>query len=457
MHIQFLGAAGTVTGSSYALTAENGDAVMIDCGLYQGSPDLEKSNAELFPLDVSKLLAVVLTHAHLDHCGRLPLLIKQGFQAAIFMTPATREITQISLEDTAKIAKQDHPENPLYEADDVVETLELAKTVVYDEPFYAGAFKMVFRDAGHILGSASVEITDQFASGGPKKVVFSGDLGNTPQDLIQPTQMIDQAEIVVMESTYGDRAHPSEDFAGLLTSEVQAVEKNGGTLLIPAFAIERSQELLHVLAHLKKSGAILQETPVYFDSPMGQKVTEIFDQFPQLFNAEFAAEAAHGTPFHFPGLFFVEDHHERAELDEDEGVKVIIAGSGMMSGGRILHHAAKYLPLPSTRILFVGYQSELTMGHQILFGEKQITISEHQQEKQISIQAQVTQAHGLSSHADQPKLVQWLSHIQGVKQVFLTHGDEPAREALAKEIRTKVGISEVILPIQNERIETVSS
>ncbi len=446
MQIKFLGAAGTVTGSCYALTSDSGQSILIDCGLFQGTTDIEKHNFEPLEFDVSQAQALVLTHAHLDHCGRLPTLLKQGFQKPVWMTPATRDITEISLYDAAKINAQDHPEHPLYEENDVTEILSLAKTIEYDQQFAIGDFLVTFRDAGHILGSAMLEIIDQSAKTEMKKVIFSGDLGNTPQDLIQPTAIIDSGDIVVMESTYGDRLHPVEDAAQIVQSEINSIEQSGGTLLIPAFSIERSQELLHMFVHLKKMGKIKDATPIFFDSPMAEKVTQVFELYPHLYNKELSAEAASGTPFHFPGLRVVANQEARAELNDFEGAKVIVAGSGMMNGGRIVSHAQHYLPLPSTRLLFVGYQAEATMGRAILEGQKSVKIKG----ESVAVNATISQTHSMSSHADQPKLLKWLSQIKGAKRVYITHGEEPSREALAAKIKSELQIADVILPKPNE-------
>ncbi len=446
MQIKFLGAAGTVTGSCYLLTGDSSQSLLIDCGLFQGTADLEKSNFEPLECDCTQVLGLVLTHAHLDHCGRLPTLLSQGFNKPIWMTPATRDITEISLYDAAKINAQDHPEHPLYEEDDVTTILNLAELVEYDHQVTIGDFLVTFRDAGHILGSAMIEIIDTSAKSELKKVVFSGDLGNTPQDLICPTAVIDSGDVVVMESTYGDRVHPAEDAASVIQSEINAVEETGATLLIPAFSIERSQELLHILVHLKKDGKIKEETPVFFDSPMSEKVTQVFEQYTDLYNPELKAEAAKGTPFHFPGLRVVSNPETRSELKDTEGAKVIVAGSGMMNGGRIVSHAQQYLPLPSTRLLFVGYQAEATLGRAILEGQKSVRIKG----EFVAVNATINQTHSMSSHADQPKLLHWLGQIKGVKKVFLAHGEDVSREALASKIKQDLKIEHVIMPKPNE-------
>jgi metallo-beta-lactamase family protein len=390
MKIKFLGAAGTVTGSCYLLTSDSGAQILIDCGLFQGSVELESLNFSHLNCDCSKVTAVILTHAHLDHCGRLPVLLSEGFTGQIYMTPPTSDIAELSLLDSAKINKEDKRE--LYDKQRVRETVAKFRTIDYNVPFSIADFNIVLRNAGHILGSASVEVNNMF---------FSGDLGNSPEDLIASTQPIANGQIVVMESTYGDRTHPTENPWDVIKSEINAVEESGGTLLIPAFSIERSQEILHIISHLKKTGGVKSETPIFFDSPMAQKVTVIFEKYRQYFNAELKDDFATGDPFNFPGMVL---------LEPTQGPSVIISGSGMMTGGRIVGHSQKYLPISSTRILIVGYQAEGTMGRQILEGSRTVIIDK----KQINIKATINETQAMSSHADQPKLLAWLKNIKGV-------------------------------------------
>lgn len=446
MQVKFLGAEGMVTGSCYQLTSNSGQSILIDCGLFQGSQDLDKLNFLPIECDCSHLLAVVLTHAHLDHCGRLPILLSQGFKGEIWMTPPTRDITEISLFDSAKINEEDN--RSLYDLKQVTQTVELFRTIDYDKSFDVGDFEIIMRDAGHILGSASLEIVDQSATGNLKKIVFSGDLGNSPEDLIKPTELISSADVVVMESTYGDKTHPNENPSDKIAQEINAIENNGGTLLIPAFSIERSQELLHRISHLKKSGKVKKETLVYFDSPMAEKVTAVFEKYHQNYNEELKQDFKSSDPFIFPGLVTVKSQFDRLKIDQTFAPKVIIAGSGMMSGGRIVKYAQRYLPEPSTRLLIVGYQAEETLGRLILEGQKIITIEENQ----ITINASINETQAMSSHADQPKLLNWLRNIQGVKKVFITHGEDGSREVLAQKIKTDLGISDITLPVLNQKI-----
>ncbi len=432
--IKFLGAAGGVTGSSYLFTAANGSSLLIDLGIFQGPPDSVRLNFQPLAFDARTLTAAVLTHAHLDHCGRLPLLVKAGFSGRIYATQPTLDIARVSLLDSAALAQEENQNPVLFTREDVDAVFRLTQVVSYDQPFSAGNFNLTFRNAGHILGSASIEISAQ------PTVVFSGDLGNTPEDLIAPTEYITSAAAVVMESTYGDSAHPSEDVPTILQREINTVEKSGAVLLIPAFSIERTQEIIHLIGHLKQHQAVDVNTPVYLDSPMAIEVMEIFKQYPNLYNSELKSDP---HPFDFPHLVLTRTVAESQAIRDTPGAKVIIAGSGMMSGGRIIHHLKNYLSHGQTRLLIVGYQAEGTLGREIESGARDVSILG----TTIPVRATITKLESLSSHADQPRLLNWLRHIHGVKQVFLTHGDTHQREALAQKIKSELGISDVILPV----------
>jgi len=431
MKIKFLGAAGTVTGSSYVLTSDSGQAILIDLGLFQGVEEIEQLNYEPYDYDCSQLTGAILTHAHLDHCGRLPILLPRGFKGDIYMT-AARDLTELSLLDSAKIAREDDKKY-LYDRKLALKTFKQFVTKKYREPFKIGDFTVTMRDAGHILGSASLEI-----SNGGEKIVFSGDVGNFPEALMRETEMIDNADVVVMESTYGDRLHPSEDPAEMVRAEINAVEKSGGTLLIPAFSLERTQELSHMIGHLKTEGKILAQTPVFMDSPMGNKATEIYKNYPELLNDHVQGELTDGNAFDFPGVSY--------KFIEQSGAKVIIAGSGMMTGGRILKHAEHYLPMAATRLLIVGYQGEGTTGRELLEGKRKVVI----EGREVVVAATISETRAMSSHADQGQLLAWLKHIRGVKRVFLTHGEDKSREILAKKISHELGIGDVVRPKLNQ-------
>lgn len=440
MKIKFLGAAGTVTGSSYLLASDSGEQILIDLGSFQGPPEIEELNFNPLQIEYPALLGVILSHAHLDHCGRLPLLVQHGFTGNIYMTSPTRDLTELSLLDSAKIHRMDNVQKILFNKVHVSQVVEKMLTVPYHREFEIGPFRILFRDAGHIIGSASVEIVVD-----GKKVVFSGDLGNSPEDITMPTETIDSADVVVMESTYGDRNHPPGDPADVLREEIAEVSKNTGVLLIPAFSLERTQELLHMLHHIHPS------MPVYLDSPMGQKATLIYEKYKPLMNAEIRADFKGNNPFVFP--FLRASHSRRDSMDalHAPGPKVVIAGSGMMTGGRVMSHAAELLPLKSTRLLIVGYQGEGTLGREILQGAKDVKIAG----KPVHIEANIRDTQTMSSHADQSQLLSWLQAISGVKKLFLTHGEDGPRAALKDKIISTIGISDIALPILNEEL-TVS-
>src|SRR6185369_12582330 len=276
MKIKFLGAAGTVTGSSYVLTSgSGGTSILIDLGMFQGPEELEKLNYKPFDCDVPSLSGMILTHAHLDHSGRLPILLSHGFRGSIWMTAATRDLTELSLLDSAKIAQGSrHP--ILYNKDLAIKSFNRFNTTNYHTPITIGDFTINMYDAGHILGSASLEIIDRSPNSSIRKIVFSGDLGNSPEPLERETEFFSDADLVVMESTYGDRLHPKLNPVDAVQTKINAIEKLGGTLLIPAFSLERTQELLHMIMHLKKDGKVSPNTPIIMDSPMAQRATAFY-------------------------------------------------------------------------------------------------------------------------------------------------------------------------------------
>ncbi len=447
MKIKFLGASGSVTGSSYIVTGDSGQSILIDLGMFQGNK-YEELNYQPFDFDVTTLTGAVLTHAHLDHCGRLPILLKNGYKGTIRMTPATGDLTELSLLDSARIAQKDNREF-LYDEEMAVKTIRKFETVEYRTPFQIGDFSLTFHDDGHILGSASLEIADNSTSGNYRKIIFSGDLGNTPEDLLQETEYLNFADAVVIESTYGDRLHEKSDPAVALGLEINAVENSPGTLLIPAFSLDRTQEILHLIKHLKKSGKVNPDTPVFLDSPMAQKATLDYLEYSKLFNPHIQDDLKFGSPFDFPGLVIINDRKESQAIHEQTGSKVIIAGSGMMSGGRILGHAAHYLPMSSTRLFIVGYQGEDTLGRDLLEGDKNVFIDK----VNIKVQATINFTESMSSHADQKQLLNWLGHIKNIKKVFITHGEDKVRLVFSKKISEELGIKEISLPQLNQEFD----
>jgi len=421
---------------------------LIDLGMFQGTPEIEKLNYNSYEYNCSKLDGAVLTHAHLDHCGRLPILIPRGFKGKIWMTPPTRDLTELSLLDSAKIAVQDH-KKALYDKDLAYKTIDRFKTMEYRAPERIGDFIVTMRDAGHILGSASLEIEDLRPNSEIHKIVFSGDLGNYPEDIVKTTEFIDDADAVIMESTYGDRIHAEEDATEMLMKEINAVEESGGTLLIPAFALERTQEILHMIMHLKKEGKVKTRTQVFLDSPMADKATQIYMDYPEMFNVHISEDLENGGIFAFDGLEIIVKRNQSRGLYFKEEAKVIIAGSGMMSGGRIVGHAAHYLTHEKNRLFIVGYQGEGTLGRELMEGKKEVLIDG----KPVSVKASVNTTHAMSSHSDQQQLIDWLKHIKGVKKLFLTHGEDTSRIALSKRVTEDCGLRDIQLPQLNQSID----
>lgn len=443
--LRFLGAAGRVTGSGYLLTLDSGRQLLIDLGMFQGTSEEEALNQVLPMIEVERLDAVFLTHAHLDHVGRLPLLAKLGYSGPIYMTPATEELAELTLADAAMIASREDEGPPLFLMRDVEAVMRLAVPVGYNQEFSISGCKVTFIDAGHILGSASVSITLP----SKKVLVFSGDLGNTPEPLVKPTQYFTHADAVVMESTYGDRLHEATDATAKLGEYIREVERFGGTLLIPAFSLERTQVLLHMIDHLKKDGVVQERTLVFLDSPMALKATEIYRNHMGEFNSEIQIHAKKDDPFAFPGLVLTPTPRASKTIMRRQRGSVIIAGSGMMSGGRILHHAKRLLGHEETVLLFVGFQAEGTIGREILEGREIVNIYG----TPVVVRARIEEISSISAHADQGQLVDWFTKLNGVKQVFLTHGEDGPRTLLSEKLEKKQHDIAISLPIHNEEVK----
>lgn len=439
-NISFLGASGEVTGSSFLLTAQDNSQLLVDLGMFQGTKEVADLNYEPLKFNPSQVKGVVVTHAHLDHCGRLPLLVYKGFEGKVYMTAPTLALVEVILTDSAKIAEEKLDAVPLYGIEEVEKLLQMVEIVEYDKEVSFGPFTVTFKNAGHILGSASVEVIDR---GDNKKAIFSGDLGNTPEDIIKPTEYSDSADIVVMESTYGGRLHPKENPSDIIQEEINAVERDSGVLLIPAFSLERTQEILHRIYHLKKEKKIQADTPVFMDSPMGIRATDIFKHYREFYNEEL--QTHHDDPFNFEGLAVTADVRDSKDIIKAMEPKVIVAGSGMLTGGRILHHAVNYLPIKTTRLLFVGFQAEETLGRKILHGARNVWIGD----KNVKIRGSIRET-TMSSHADQAKLLTWLKHIKGVKKLFIVHGDTEDRDLFAQKVKEELHIADIILPMNGQ-------
>ncbi|HCQ31367.1 TPA: hypothetical protein DIU27_03230 [Candidatus Collierbacteria bacterium] len=445
MKLKFLGAAKTVTGSNFFLTGVN-TGLMVDFGMFQGKPEEVGLNTIKPDIDFGALSAVLLTHAHLDHCGRLPLLAQYGFKGPIFMTEATKALAELVLYDAAKIAKEAEAKSVLYTDEDVEVILKQVSLVEYDKRFDVGDFTVTFLDAGHILGSASI-IVEERTTG--KSVAFSGDLGNTPEPLLSPTEFVTKANMAVVESTYGDEVHGPREEMEDLAKIINKAETNKGTVLIPSFSIERAQELLFIFDQLKKDGRMDVKTPVFLDSPMAIRATMIFKDFPILYSKKLKDQVKTDDPFDFSGLMICDTMEKSKQIKNYDGVKVIVAGSGMMSGGRVIHHAVNYLGESNTQLVMVGYQAEGTLGREILDGNRRINIWGNW----ITINAEVLEIKTMSAHADQGQVLLWLKKIDGLEEVALIHGEELPRLVLSEKIHQDLPDVKVVLPVVNQEID----
>ncbi len=440
LRLTFNGAAKEVTGSNHLLEIGT-EKILIDCGLFQGTRFAEAKNFEPFPYDCTRVGSLILTHAHLDHCGRIPKLIKEGFTGKIYATAPTAELCEIILLDSAhlmiKEAERDHHE-PLYTLEDIDEVLARFQTINYGERVtLANDISFRLHDAGHILGSAYAEIN---AIG--KTLLFSGDLGNSPAPIIGKLENAMGCDVLISESTYGNRIHEDvkkreEQLKQIIISTIQ----KKGVLLIPAFALERTQELLHALDHLISLDEI-PDCKIILDSPLAIKATNIFQEYNNFFNRDDKAEFQRNNFFRFKNLVTTISHEDSLRIVEMPGPKIIIAGAGMMNGGRILHHAQNYLGDANNTLLIVGYQAANTLGRKLLEGERHVKIYG----QDLTVNANVAAIGAYSAHADQKQILAWLSQMQYFpKQIFLVHGEEQSEDGLKEAIVAKFQ-TEVIEP-----------
>jgi metallo-beta-lactamase family protein len=437
MHLQFCGAAGEVTGSCTKLDIEE-VSILVDCGLFQGNKFAEDKNYDPFLFKPEAIDAVILTHAHLDHCGRLPKLVNQGFIGKIYATDATRDLTALILLDAAKIQGEEaerHGHPPLYTEEDVVQTMERFMTIPYDKELQiASGVTVALHNAGHVLGSSFIEI-----KGDGKSAIFSGDIGNYPVPLLEQADDLPHADAMILESTYGDKTHgPYEEGVKILEEAIRDTIRDQGVLLVPAFSLERTQELLTVIDQALAAHRI-PTISAYLDGPLGIKVSRVYEKYDTYFNDEIKALEAK-EPDHsvltFPSLTITETSEQSKMIKDVSPPKLIIAGSGMMQGGRILHHLKHYLPFPSTRLFVAGHQVEGSLGRQLLNGARVVTIHG----EKVEVNAKILGTHSFSSHMDQHQLITWLKTMKKPpKVVFLNHGDEEARPVLSKLIQAAIG------------------
>ncbi len=440
MKLTFAGAAGTVTGSCFHLEA-NGLRLLVDCGMFQGLPELEARNYAPFPFDPAKVDWALLTHGHLDHLGLLPRLAREGFRGRGVCTVPTRDIAEVMLMDAARI-QEEEGENGLYTVADAINALEsLDVETEYGEELDLGrGVRVSFYDAGHILGAAFVQIE---AEG--KKVLFSGDLGNRGKPLVEDPSYPPPTDVLVLESTYGNRTHPplEESVAELRRAIVETLD-GGGNVVIPSFALERTQEVLYILFRLWQERKI-PPCRIFLDSPLATHATRIFERYTERFPAPARSLfRKKRNPFDFELLEYTLTKAASKRVAEEPG-SIIIAGSGMCTGGRILYHLRDNLPRPESSVVFVGYQAEGTLGREILDGASRVEILG----SLVPVRAKIWRIDGLSAHADQTILVDWALRAQP-ERVFLVHGEPPALEALAAELAPHV--DEVVIPGWHETV-----
>jgi metallo-beta-lactamase family protein len=445
--IQFLGAAGTVTGSKFAVTV-NGRTVLVDCGLFQGLRELRQRNWEPLPVSGDSIDTVLLTHAHIDHSGYLPRLMRQGFRGDVLATQATRELLQVLLPDSGHLQEEEaryrnetgatryHPALPLYTADDGSAAAARVTGVDWEQRIPIGDGAMAsFRHAGHILGAASVRL-DLTTPGGARRVVFSGDVGRYGAPILRDPAPLGDADYVVVESTYGDRRHDPAPIGGQLERVLGAAMARGGGIVIPAFAVGRTQDLMYHLGALEKAGRI-PRVRTFVDSPMAIDATDIYAAHPEEFDEEMRALLRTGdSPLRSSEFRLARTPDESRAINRIEGAVVIISASGMAAGGRVLHHLRRRLPDPRTTVVLVGYQVVGTRGRQLEDGASSIRIFG----ELVSVRARVETIHGLSAHADADGLLRWLSTAtRRPRRAFVVHGEPGPADALAARVRAELG------------------
>jgi metallo-beta-lactamase family protein len=464
MKIKFLGATHQVTGSSYLLETA-GMKILVDCGMFQ-ERDYSHRNWEPFPIPPDQIQYLILTHVHQDHCGLSPKLVKEGFHGDILLTAASKELFPIVILDSARIQEEDaafkkkrhdnegrkgpYPEIPLYTVQDAEKCFHLLKAIPYGEFFSLNdQVKVCFHDAGHILGSAMIEIVFQDENGS-RNIIFSGDIGQWDKPLLKNPSVFDRADYVVMESTYGDRDHDNpQGIENKLSTVINEAVKTGGNVVIPTFAIERAQEILHYFSSLARAKRI-PYIVTFLDSPMAVEVTKVFEQSKKYFDKETNELFKDGqSPFDFPGLKLVESVEGSKAINLIKGSTIIMAGSGMITGGRIKHHLVREITRPESTLLFVGYQGVGTLGRQILDGTSPVRILG----QSYTVRIKIENIDGLSAHAGMSDLQRWLNNFKAPpKHVFLTHGEEGSILSLENYLRSKGGW-EVTAPVYLEEYD----
>jgi metallo-beta-lactamase family protein len=462
--LQFLGAVQNVTGSRHLLSA-NGTNILVDCGLYQERHLLGR-NWEKFSVAPDSIVAVLLTHAHLDHCGLLPRLVKEGFKGKIYCTAATAEIAQIILLDSAKLQEEDaefkqkrhrkegrqgpYQVEPLYTTADAQACFPLFQTIEYKQSVeIAPGVDARFCEAGHVLGSSIIKVIVN-NNGQSRSVLFTGDLGRPNRPIVRDPAIVDEADYILIESTYGDRVHePPQDISKKIAEVINSTKKAGGNIIVPSFALERSQEILYYLNELLLANAI-PHLMVFLDSPMATAITKVFRKHHELYDEQMNEMLRkHNSPFNFPGLKYIETTEQSKAINHIKGTIMVIAGSGMCTGGRIKHHLVNNISRPESTIMFVGYQASGTLGRLISDGEKQVRILG----QQYPVNAQIATIHGFSAHADKNELLTWLKQLKKPpKKIFAVHGEPESANSFADFIREQTGWQTNVPNFQDEII-----
>ena len=444
--IGFYGGVGSPTGSNFYLSdgAEK-TKVLIDCGLHQGCKVCEDDNREPFPYNPADIDYLFVTHAHIDHVGRIPKLVREGFRGKIISTAPTKEIAELMLFDSLGVLGKEAAQDnllPIYEKEDVEAAMRLWTDIPYRMLFDAGAFQVRLRETGHILGSAMVEVNYI-----DKKIIFTGDLGNSPAPLLPNTDEVKDADVLVIESVYGDRNHEDRGSRKqILEDVIEDTVRSGGALMIPAFSLERTQELLYELNDLVEHGRIPQ-VPVFIDSPLAINVTKIYRKYENYFNGEAKNIIKKGDDiFRFPGVRFTETTEESKAIAQVPNPKIIIAGSGMSNGGRIIHHEKRHLGDPKSTLLVIGYQVPGSLGRRLQDGDKHVRILG----EDVYVSAKVRTIHGYSAHKDSDHLLQFVANsADTLKNVFVVLGESKSSLFLTQRIRDYLGI-EARAPVPGE-------
>lgn len=438
-NITFCSGVGSVTGANFLLEIAN-KKILVDCGLIQGEKSAQAENRGGFGYNAKEIDMLFITHAHLDHVGRIPKLVREGFSGVIYSTLETRSLALLILEDAVGLLEREANNDgltPIYDMEDVKKSFTLWQTIPYHEEMnFPEGFSVYLRDAGHILGSSMIQFTYQ-----DKKIVFTGDLGNTPTPILRDTESIEGADYVIMESVYGDRNHePKSERIKKLENIIKDTFSRGGTVVIPAFSLERTQVILYEINKLIESKSI-PNIPVYVDSPLATKITDIYKSSTHLFNQKAQDEIKNGDDiFDFPKLSFTVSGEASRGIDHIKTPKIIIAGSGMSIGGRVIHHEEIYLPDSKNTILLVGYQTLGSIGRHLIDGEKKVQIHGNE----IPVKARIESILGYSSHKDSDNLLDFVATTQKtVKNVFVVMGEPKASLFLVQKIKDYLGLNAI--------------